>query len=75
MVPNHAKCPAGVFQGLVRFATERYSLSEEDLSRKRMHITNYSVQSKGKSFVHNENAEARAALPSTASLYRAYRRT
>lgn len=44
-------------EGLVRFATERYSADTRDFGRKKMHITNYSVNSKGDGFVHNTSAE------------------
>ena len=41
-------------EGLARFATEPYSASARSLRRKRMHITNYSVQSASDDFVHNQ---------------------
>lgn len=44
-------------EGLVRFATEKYSADIRDAGRKKMHITNYSVNSKGEGFIHNTSAE------------------
>lgn len=42
--------------GLVRFATERYSKHKKNLKCRRMHLTNYSVNKKSDAFVRNTDA-------------------
>ena len=41
-------------EGLVRFATEKYSL--DNLSQRFGHLTNFSVNKKSKKFVSNDNS-------------------
>jgi len=43
--------------GLVRFATEEFSLSEEHLKDKFRHLTNYSVNKNNENFEYNESPE------------------
>lgn len=44
-------------QGLVRFATERYSSDEKTLRKRCMHLTNYSINSKKAGFEMNMDQE------------------
>ena len=39
--------------GLVRFATEKYTLQKKDLSKKYVHLTNFSVNKKSPAFIKN----------------------
>lgn len=41
--------------GLVRFATEKYTLNQDDLKKKYIHLTNFSVNKKSDNFVSNKN--------------------
>lgn len=41
--------------GLARFATELYSLNPNDLKKKFIHLTNFSVNKKSENFVQNKN--------------------
>ena len=43
-------------EGLVRLATEKYTEDGDDLKRRCMHLTNYSVNSKREGFTMGENA-------------------
>lgn len=49
-------------EGLVRFATEKYSLNQNDLSKKFVHLTNFSVNKRNEKFIQNrcdeENEES-----------------
>lgn len=40
-------------EGLVRFATEKYSTNPKNLKQKFVHLTNYSVNKKNENFVQN----------------------
>lgn len=40
--------------GLVRFATEEYSLNPSDLKKRFVHLTNFSVNKKSENFVSNK---------------------
>jgi tubulin polyglutamylase TTLL4 len=42
-------------EGLVRFATEKYSLNPNDLKKRYVHLTNFSVNKKSENFVLNKN--------------------
>ena len=44
-------------EGLVRFATEKYSRSPSKLRDRRAHLTNYSVNAKSAKFVQNTDAD------------------
>ena len=45
-------------EGLVRFATEKYTLDPSDLKKKFIHLTNFSVNKKSENFkVNNANGE------------------
>lgn len=47
--------------GLVRFATEKYSLDPKNLTKKYVHLTNFSVNKKNlDKFVKNNDKAARA---------------
>jgi len=56
-------------EGLVRFATEKYSLAPEALQRRTVHLTNYSVNKASPHFVQNMDwrAEAGGAAGGTAA--------
>jgi tubulin polyglutamylase TTLL4 len=41
--------------GLARFATEQYSLNPNDLKKKFIHLTNFSVNKKSENFIQNKN--------------------
>jgi tubulin polyglutamylase TTLL4 len=43
--------------GLVRFATEKYSTSGKNLKKRYMHLTNYSVNKRAEGYVANKNKE------------------
>jgi len=45
--------------GLVRFATEKYSNDPNQLSKKFIHLTNFSVNKKNTKFVKNNDMKAR----------------
>ena len=42
-------------EGLVRFATEKYSLNPNDLKKRFVHLTNFSVNKRSENFVSNKN--------------------
>jgi tubulin polyglutamylase TTLL4 len=42
-------------EGLVRFATEKYTLDPTDLKKRFIHLTNFSVNKKSENFVSNNN--------------------
>jgi len=43
--------------GLVRFATKKYSTPKKDNKhKKRMHLTNYAINKKSKKFIFNKDA-------------------
>jgi tubulin polyglutamylase TTLL4 len=44
-------------EGLVRFATEKYSLTMETLEEKFIHLTNFSVNKEHENFVFNDQAD------------------
>ena len=44
--------------GLVRFATEEYSKTKKDLSKKFVHLTNFSINKHSKRFIPNNNVES-----------------
>jgi tubulin polyglutamylase TTLL4 len=41
--------------GLARFATEKYTLNPNDLKKKFIHLTNFSVNKKSENFIANKN--------------------
>lgn len=43
--------------GLVRFATEKYSLKSGGLNHQWIHLTNYSVNKKSEAYVKNQEKE------------------
>ncbi|KAL4432998.1 hypothetical protein ABPG74_005371 [Tetrahymena malaccensis] len=45
-------------EGLTRFATEKYNTSTKEISKRFVHLTNYSVNKHAKKFVKNTNPEA-----------------
>lgn len=45
-------------EGLVRFATEKYSTSPESLESRMMHLTNYSVNRYSPAFIQNKDGKA-----------------
>mmetsp|Transcript_71141 Transcript_71141/g.112665 ORF Transcript_71141/g.112665 Transcript_71141/m.112665 type:complete len:860 (-) Transcript_71141:91-2670(-) len=45
-------------EGLVRLATERYSLNPNSLKKRTMHLTNYSVNKRSAKYVHNRDGKA-----------------
>lgn len=45
-------------EGLVRLATERYSLSPNSLKKRTMHLTNYSVNKRSAKYVQNRDGKA-----------------
>ena len=48
--------------GLVRFATEKYSLKPGGLSHQCIHLTNYSVNKKSEGYVKNQDKEGEAEV-------------
>lgn len=44
-------------EGLVRFATVKYDLKSENLDKKMIHLTNYTLNKNGENFVSNEQAD------------------
>lgn len=44
-------------QGLLRFATEAFTMSESSLSNPFVHLTNYSINKNNSAFVHNDDAD------------------
>jgi hypothetical protein len=53
-------CPLKVYiykDGLVRFATEKYSLDPKLISSQYVHLTNFSINKKNSKFVKNDEAE------------------
>lgn len=51
-------------EGLVRLATERYSLSPHSLKKRTMHLTNYSVNKRSAKYVQNRDGKE-APAPAT----------
>lgn len=47
--------------GLVRFATSKYSTSSKDLQKRYVHLTNFSVNKLSPNFVKNQNADSEEA--------------
>ena len=43
--------------GLVRFATEKYTLDPQDLKKRFIHLTNFSVNKKSENFKSNKAGE------------------
>lgn len=41
--------------GLIRFASEKYSTNVEDLNNQFMHLTNYSINKKSETYKHNND--------------------
>lgn len=50
--------------GLVRFATEKYTLDPTDLKKRYIHLTNFSVNKKSENFVNNKNKEEEGIVTS-----------
>lgn len=53
-------CPLKVYiykDGLVRFATEKYSLDPKLIGSQYVHLTNFSINKKNAKFVKNDEAE------------------
>jgi len=44
-------------EGLVRFATIKYSVDKENIDEKMIHLTNYTLNKDGDNFVFNEEAD------------------
>ncbi|CAH2302323.1 tubulin polyglutamylase TTLL5 isoform X2 [Pelobates cultripes] len=44
-------------EGITRFATEKYELTENTMSNRYMHLTNYSVNKESTSFVRSQNPD------------------
>lgn len=44
-------------EGLVRFATEKYTLNPTDLKKRFVHLTNFSVNKKSENFIVNKANE------------------
>ena len=44
--------------GLVRFSTEKYSLSSKSLKKRFIHLTNYSINKKAEKYNKNNGKEA-----------------
>ena len=42
-------------EGLTRFATEKYSTTTSDLSKRYVHLTNYAVNKKAPNYLKNDN--------------------
>jgi len=53
--------------GLVRFATEKYSNDPNSLSKRFIHLTNFSVNKKSAKFVKNNDSKARATAEEDSS--------
>lgn len=43
-------------EGLVRFATETYSVHQKDLSKKYIHLTNFAINKNSPHFIKNQNS-------------------
>jgi len=56
-------------EGLVRFATIKYSLDAEKLTEKLIHLTNFSLNKNNDNYVYNSEADGVSALskPNTES--------
>ena len=50
-VYNEGKVLVFTFVGLVRFATEKYSLNPKDLKKRFVHLTNFSINKKSENFI------------------------
>jgi len=62
-------------EGLVRFATEKYSLNPADLKKRFIHLTNFSVNKRSENFVSNKcdpDSEEASSKWSFKGLRRAY---
>lgn len=44
-------------EGLTRFATEKYTTNINQLSKRYVHLTNYSVNKNNKSFIKNKSSK------------------
>lgn len=44
--------------GLVRFATHEYNCKHKDITKRFVHLTNFSVNKHSKKFIKNQNADA-----------------
>lgn len=44
-------------EGLVRFATVKYSLDQDNLDEKLIHLTNFSLNKNNANYVYNEEAD------------------
>jgi tubulin polyglutamylase TTLL4 len=42
-------------EGLVRFATEKYTINPNDLKKRYVHLTNFSVNKRSENFIVNKN--------------------
>ena len=52
--------------GLVRFATEKYSNDLKNLSKKFVHLTNFSVNKKNPKFIKNNDKKGKKRKPTDA---------
>lgn len=60
--------------GLVRFATEKYTLNPDDLKKRFIHLTNFSVNKKSENFKQNKGAGAEGEENSSKWSFKALRR-
>ena len=44
-------------EGLVRFATIKYSTDSKDIDEKMIHLTNFTLNKDGENFIYNEDAD------------------
>lgn len=44
-------------EGLVRFATEKFTLSQKSIKKRYIHLTNFSVNKKADNYVFNSQAD------------------
>lgn len=45
------------YEGLVRFATEKYSNDLQNIDEKLVHLTNFSINKTGENYVYNKEAD------------------